>query len=298
MTLPTDWPVPVIDAFALLEPGAASVDVTMPLELLRDDESRAAWPSTDIVSYMFGADADRERRKQIARDVPSFLEHLDRWSVSKVQVPVLASAPDSTFDQLAAHADRIFLSVRVNPHDGTRGLRRLDELARRYPSVRSVSLSPHMISPLVPPNSKEYYPVYAKCVELDIAVYINVGFPGPRVPAAVQDPIHLDEVCWFFPDLRVVMRHGGEPWVDTCVKMLLRWPNLYFATTGFAPRYYPKAIIDFANTRGAKKIIFAGYFPTLSHERVFSELRDLPLRPEVWPRFLSANAVEAFRLAA
>jgi predicted TIM-barrel fold metal-dependent hydrolase len=65
------------------------------------------------------------------------------------------------------------------------------------------------------------------------------------------------------------MRHGGEPWVAVCVKMLMRWPNCYYATTAFAPKYYPKAIIDFANTRGADKIIYAGYFPMgLSIERM------------------------------
>ena len=92
-----------------------------------------------------------------------------------------------------------------------------------------------------------------KCIELNMAVFINVGFPGPRVLAFSQDPMHLDEVCWFFPELRVVMRHGGEPWEDVCVKLMLRWPNLYFATTAFAPKYYPKAIIDYANCAGPTK---------------------------------------------
>jgi predicted TIM-barrel fold metal-dependent hydrolase len=92
------------------------------------------------------------------------------------------------------------------------------------------------------------------------------------------------------------MRHGGEPWVDLCVKMLLKWPNLYYATSAFAPRHYPKAIIDFANTRGSEKIMYAGYWPTLSFERLFKELGELPLRDEVWPKFLSENARRVFKL--
>ena len=60
------------------------------------------------------------------------------------------------------------------------------------------------------------------------------------------------------------MRHGAEPWVDLAVKLLLKWPNLYYSTSAFAPKHYPKAIIDFANTRGADKVIYAGYFPGLS----------------------------------
>ena len=70
---------------------------------------------------------------------------------------------------------------------------------------------------------------------------------------------HLDEICWFLPELKVVMRRGGEPWTDLAW-CLLKYPNLYYMTSAFAPRHYPKPIID-ATTRGADKIMYAGYFP-------------------------------------
>ncbi len=35
------------------------------------------------------------------------------------------------------------------------------------------------------------------------------------------------------------------------VKLMLKWPNLYYSTSAFAPKHYPKAIIDYANSRGA-----------------------------------------------
>ena len=38
--------------------------------------------------------------------------------------------------------------------------------------------------------------------------------PGPRVPMACQKVELIDEVCWFFPELKFVMRHGAEPWTD------------------------------------------------------------------------------------
>ncbi len=56
------------------------------------------------------------------------------------------------------------------------------------------------------------YPIYAKCVELDIPVFVLTGVPGPRVPSAPQKVELIDDVCWYFPDLKFVMRHGGEPW--------------------------------------------------------------------------------------
>jgi len=175
-------------------------------------------------------------------------------------------------------------------------VRYITKLSGQYPYIRSISMTPFQIYPFIPTNAREYFPIYSKCVELDLAVFINVGFPGPRTPAWMQQPIYLDDVCWFFPELRVIMRHGGDPWVGECVRMLERWPNLYYATTAWAPRYYPEEIVDFANRRGTDKIIWAGYWPNLSYERVFSELEQLPLREHVWPKFLSENAVRAFKL--
>jgi predicted TIM-barrel fold metal-dependent hydrolase len=93
------------------------------------------------------------------------------------------------------------------------------------------------------------------------------------------------------------MRHGAEPWEALAVKLMLKWPNLYYSTSGFAPKHYPKAIIDFANTRGADKIIYAGYFPFgIELERTFAELDQVGFRPEVWPKFLYDNAARVLGL--
>ena len=122
--------------------------------------------------------------------------------------------------------------------------------------------------------------------------------PGPRIPFAPQDVALLDEVCWFFPELKFVTRHGCEPWTELTVKLLLKWPNLYYSTTAFAPKHYPKDIIDFANTRGADKIIWTRLLPRRAsrYDRIFSELPDVPFRDHVWPKFLRENAARVFKL--
>lgn len=288
---------PVIDPFSQLYVETDSLDIPMPREALRDDESLSLWPSSDMVGHLFTKDPSREERDKIAGDLSLWLENLDRWGIVRAGVPLRSDTPDEYLDRFSEHSDRIFAHLRVNPHDGMRAVRRIDDLVRRYPFIRSVSITPFQIYPFIAPNSKEYFPIYAKCVELGRPVFLNVGFPGPRVPAWTQDPMYLDEVCWFFPELTVVMRHGGEPWVDTCIKMLQRWPNLYYATTAFTPRRYPKQIVDYANTkRGADKVIFAGYWPMLSYERIFDELSKLSLTELMIPKFLGGNAVRVFGL--
>jgi predicted TIM-barrel fold metal-dependent hydrolase len=297
--LPEDAEVPIIDPFVGLS-VAGALEAPVPRAALRDPESLAVWPSPDVTGYLFKKDTDLDRaeRYETATDLDRWLAHLDRWSIARAGVAVTAASPNEVFDRLDDHKDRIFVTVIVDPHTAMDGVRRVNELAAKYRGVRALLLTPHFTYPFLTVGSREFFILFSKCVELNLTACTNVGVPGPRVPAHIQDPIHLDEVCWFFPELRVVMLHMGEPWVDTCVKMLLRWPNLYYATTGFAPKYYPPQIIALANTRASDKVIFSGYWPALSYDRVFREVSELALRDHVWPGFLGGNATTAFALAA
>jgi predicted TIM-barrel fold metal-dependent hydrolase len=149
----------------------------------------------------------------------------------------------------------------------------------------------------VPIDDRRAYPVYATCEELGIPLFLCVGVPGPRVPLSPQLVERLDEVCWQFPDLQLVMRHGAEPWTELAVKLMIKWPNLHYSTSAFAPRYYPSAIIDYANTRGADKVLYAGYFPMgLTLERIMTEMPDVGFADHVWPKFLRDNARRLLKL--
>jgi predicted TIM-barrel fold metal-dependent hydrolase len=110
--------------------------------------------------------------------------------------------------------------------------------------------------------------------------------------------MHFDQVCFDFPDLRIVMRHGAEPWQDLAVKLMLKWPGLYYMTSAFAPKYYPSVIIEYANTRGTDKVMYAGYYPMgLSLDRIFDEMDAVPFRDHVWDPFLRSNAMRVFKLS-
>jgi predicted TIM-barrel fold metal-dependent hydrolase len=195
------------------------------------------------------------------------------------------------------HPERFIASWDVDPNRGMEAIRELEQGVGQL-GVRSVQVFPAGLTPQVPINDKKMYPLYAKCVELDVPIFVNAGVPGPRVPMACQDVALIDEVCWFFPELKFVTRHGCEPWTALAAKLMLKWPNLYYSTSAFAPKYYPKDIVDFANTRGADKIMYAGYYPMgLSLGRIFKELPDVPFRDHVWPKFLRENALRLFGMA-
>lgn len=192
--------------------------------------------------------------------------------------------------------NRVFLSLEIDPNDITGTVRKIRNIHAEH-GLTAVTTFPAGCNPQVPVSDRRYYPIYQTCIDLDLPIIANAGVPGPRVPAACQHVEHFDQVCYDFPELRIVMRHGAEPWEDLAVKLMLKWPGLYYMTSAFAPRYFPQAIIDYANTRGMEKIMYAGYFPAgLTIERMFSELPDVAFRDHVWPNFLRNNAIKVFNL--
>lgn len=223
------------------------------------------------------------------------LSEMDKYGVQKAIVDV--TDPEGTARKaIKAHPDRFHGSFSINPNAGMQSVR---DLVAAYEElgICAASAGPAFLNPQVPIDDRKFYPFYAKCVELQIPMCLTTGVPGPRVPMAAQEVSRLDEVCWYFPDLTIVMRHGAEPWQALAVKLMLKWPNLYYSTSAFSPRHYPREIIDFANTRGADKIIYAGYFAVgLTLEKIFREFEQLPLNDDVWPKFLSDNARRVFKL--
>ena len=263
-------------------------DFLKPLLLDKESREQFSFPA----EYMF---KNVPTTRKSSDYVGIALDQMDKHGIERAMIGVGLGGGDAR-RALKDHPDRFFGSFEVNPNLGMEGVRELvrvhDELG-----IKAATAFPAGLCPQVPINDKRFYPLYAKCVELDIPICICAGVPGPRVPMGAQDVALLDEVCWFVPDLRVVTRHGCEPWTDLAVKLMLKWPNLYYSTSAFAPRHYPKAIIEYANTRGADKVMYAGYFPMgLTLERIFEELPDVPFRDAVWPKFLRENAVRVFKL--
>ena len=222
------------------------------------------------------------------------VDQMDEHGIEKAMVGFMEDK--TSIKAKETYPDRFFFDLPCNPNEGMNEVRRIKRLYKDF-GIKAVSVFPAGTCPQVAINDARMYPLYAACVELDIPILLNVGVPGPRIPLETQKVEHLDEVCWFFPELKVIMRHGAEPWQDLAVKLMIKYPNLYYSTSAFAPKHYPKAIIDYANRRGADKIIYAGYFPMgLSLDRIFSDMENVPFNKDVWPKFLRENAAKVFKL--
>ncbi|RYE39220.1 MAG: amidohydrolase [Hyphomicrobiales bacterium] len=257
---------------------------------LMDEQSREMFKMP--VQYMFKdipkTDADEDKVKWT-------VEQMDKHGIEKAMIGISA-AQGSRLDAVERYPDRFLLSYECNPNRGMEDVRVIRQLKRDH-NIVAVTAFPAGMHPQVPINDKKLYPIYTACVEENLPFFCTTGIAGPRIPSMCQRTDLIEEVVWFFPDLKFVMRHGAEPWDDLAVKLMLKFPNLYYSTSAFAPKHYPKTIINYANTRGADKILYAGYFPMgMSLERIMSDMENVPFKDDVWPKFLRGNAMKLFGL--
>ena len=258
--------------------------------MLMDEESRQMFKMP--VQYMFKYIPDNAQSDDY---IAYTIAQMDKHGIERAMLNINDDR-SSTAEALKRYPQRFFSSYECNPNRGMDEVRKIERLHRDY-NIKAVTGFASGLCPQVPYNENKWYPIYAKLVELDIPFCPCVGVPGPRFPMAPQKVELLDEVCWFFPELKIVMRHGAEPWEKLAWKLMLKYPNLYYMTSAFAPKHYPEEIIKFANSRGADKILYAGYFPMgLSLDRIFKDMPNVPFKDDVWPKFLRENAIKVFKL--
>jgi predicted TIM-barrel fold metal-dependent hydrolase len=191
----------------------------------------------------------------------------------------------------AEYPGRFVTSVGIDPRLGYEAARHVRIAVREY-GIKCLRIIPMFTGIAI--DDKLAYPLYTAACDEDAVVSINVGVPGPMKPAKLQRTILVDEVALAFPELKIVMSHLGDPWISETVAMLIKHPNVYAMTAGWAPKYIPDDIVRFAERRNPRKLMWASDYPILPFERTVTEGRAVPLTGDSQSGYLGANARAVF----
>lgn len=171
----------------------------------------------------------------------------------------------------------------------------LDEVVRGVREYGFKYVWFHPLSFGLAPNDRRFYPLYAKCNELDIAVGMQVGHSAEVLPSDVGRPMLVDDVAIDFPNLRINLSHTGWPWVDEWCSMLWRHPNVYGDISAYFPNSLDERQVRFMDSsRGRHKVLFGTN--GLGLAKCIEQFRALAIKEETQRRVLRENAVEFLRL--
>jgi uncharacterized protein len=171
-------------------------------------------------------------------------------------------------------------------------------LMRRYIAAGARGLKLYPSYQHYYPNDARVYPLYEACAEAGIPVLLHIGssvIPGTRIKYC--DPVHLDDVAVDFPELPIVMAHGGRGfWYDECAFLARHHPNMYIDVAGLVPsklrEHYPD--LD----RLAMKMVFGSDWPAMpkSPGENARTIAALGLPPDVLRLVLYDNAARLLKL--
>jgi len=162
--------------------------------------------------------------------------------------------------------------------------------------IKGVKIYPSYIH--MYPNDPRLYPLYSTAMEHSLPVMFHTGssvFRGARLKYA--DPIHLDDVAVDFPELPILLVHGGRGiWYETASFLARLHSNVYLEISGVPPvrllDYYPDM------ERISSKVIFGSDWPGVPGiGKNIRVILDLPLKEETKRKILWDNAYTLLRRA-
>lgn len=181
---------------------------------------------------------------------------------------------------VAAYPDRLIGLAGINP------VKRMDALREIERAVSVLGMKGVSVDlPGVQADDRMMYPIYYKCLELNVPIVIT---QGPRM-GNLSSPRAISTVAEDLPDLKIICSHAIYPQIDEWIALVFRNQNVYLEASMY--HFMPGAneIFAAANTVVSDKIIYGSAFP-------FSSLNDVELfksrigDPKILDKILFKNA--------
>lgn len=188
----------------------------------------------------------------------------------------------------------------VDPHKGMAAIRELEHAVTTL-GLRGLNLQ--CFEHRLDIDDPRMFPLYAKCIELDIPVNIHASINfSTRTRMDHGHPLKLDAVMVHFPELRVVASPPGWPWVKDLIGVAWRHPNVSIGLLAIRHKYLGVAasgyepLLRYGNSVLQDRMIFGTAFPMVPVARALAEIDALPLKPEVREKWLWRNAARVLGL--
>jgi predicted TIM-barrel fold metal-dependent hydrolase len=200
-------------------------------------------------------------------------------------------------DAVAKYPNRFRALAGIDPYTGMKGVKEFESAVKNDGFI-GAHLYPHWFE--LEPEHRKYYPFYAKCVELDVPIQMQVGQSmvyAPDFPCrSVGRPISLDTVACDFQELKLIGIHVGIPWTDEMIAMAWKHKNVYIGCDAHRPKYWPESFKRYINSQGQDKVIFGTDFPVLPFKRTVEDIDAIGFKPEARRKLMRDNVLRIYNL--
>jgi predicted TIM-barrel fold metal-dependent hydrolase len=224
----------------------------------------------------------------------NFIAALDEVGVTHAvftgrQSPRTKLSNDYVAECVQAYPDRLFGFAGIDPTQGLAAVREIERAVSQL-GMKGISLDPAHVR--VYPDDRLFYPLYHKCLELDVPVIFTMG---PLV-GKWGGPAAVDNLADDLPDLKILCSHGVWPQVTELIALAYRHENVYLEASIYEiilPGVGP--IFEAANGILQDKVIYASGFP-------FRPLDDLqrfleyPFDEDVVDKLVYGNAARLLKI--
>ncbi len=282
-------------------PQVIDIHVHMqPLEMMKPD----------CVAVIRSETRDFAQVEELSRDAAKFVAHLDREGIERAGIinyvsPVVMGFTEAVNDWAAAYArdfrDRLIPFGSLDPNTVKDAAASMERIVNE---LKLPALKLHPPHQLFYPNQyrdglKSLEVIYRLAEQARLPVMIHTGtsvFPGARNKYA--DPIYVDDVAVDFPQLPLIIAHGGRPlWTETATFLLRRHANVCMDISSIPPQnllhYFPRL------EELSHKALWGSDWPGPRVPGLRANLDrfcQLPLSAEAKQRILYDNAARLFRL--
>ncbi len=178
----------------------------------------------------------------------------------RVGAPGVGPANNRELVAYAAARNDLRVFPAVDPHaaDWKQEIVQLSNDEERI--VTGLVLEPGLLVSPVYPDDKVCLPVYEFCVERGWPLIMSAGGNiGPDCSYSL--PIYVDRVARDFPKLRIVVAHGGWPWITAINHVAFRRGNVYISPDMYALMPGNEGFLAAMNSYLSERYLYASSYP-------------------------------------
>ena len=257
-----------------------------------------------------GALWNLERRKSFAarfgkgispsieeKSMDLLIQEMDECGVDKGVVQVRLSIGMKNEDLaslLEEYPDRFIGMIGVTPWDVETALADIDKYVVNG-NATGIIIEHGFCNPPITADDERNFPIYEMCQKLNIPVTLSFGgFLGPKVDH--NAPPMIDTITEAFPDLVLILAHGGWPYVQEMAHTAFNHKNVYLSPDIYAVNV-PGSVDYMAamNYFIPEKMIFGSAYPVIGMKDMVDHYKEY-LFPEVYAQIMYENAKKVLKI--